>query len=95
MQVCIKRGDRYTPVDTARLDLGHHRPTLSPPGGTPLVIATPMVTKATFDKARGGLVLVPLAPGAHSGTPNGRAGVHPGKATPGPSSLPAPWGSKS
>ena len=64
VQVCIKRGDRYTPVGTARLDLGDHRATLTPPGGMPLVIATPMVTKATFDKARGGLVLVPLAIGA-------------------------------
>ena len=64
VQVCIKQGDRYTPVDTARLDLGDHRATLTPPGGSPLVIATPMVTKATYDKARGGLVLVPLAPGA-------------------------------
>ena len=64
VQVCIKRGYRYTPVDTARLDLGDHRATLTPPGGTPLVIATPMVTKATFDKARGGLVLVHSAPGA-------------------------------
>ena len=64
VQICVKRGDRYTPVDTARLDLGDHRATLNPPGGTPLVIATPMVTKATYDKARGGLVLVPSAPGA-------------------------------
>ena len=61
---CIKRRDRYTPVDTARLDLGDHRATLTLRGGTPLVIATPMVTKATFDKARGGPVLVPSAPGA-------------------------------
>ena len=91
----VQGGDRYTTVDTARLDLGHHRPTLTPPGGTHLVIATPMVTKATFDKSRGGLVLVSSVPGAHSGTTNERARVHPGKATPGPSNLPAPWGSKS
>ena len=81
VQVCIKHGDRYTPVDTARVDLADHRATLTP-GGTPLDIATPMVTKATFDKARGGLVLVPSA------------GVRRGKATPGSSSLPALWGLK-
>ena len=51
-------------MDTARLDLGDHRATLTPPGGSPLVIGTPMVTKATYDKARGGLVLVPWALGA-------------------------------
>ena len=55
---------RYAPVDTARLDLGDHQATLTPPGGTPLVITTPMVAKATYDKARAGLVLVPSAPGA-------------------------------
>ena len=35
-----------------------------PPGGASLVIATPMVAKATFYKARGGLVLIPSAPKA-------------------------------
>ena len=35
VQVCIKRGDRYQPVDAARLDLDHHRVTLTPPGGLP------------------------------------------------------------
>ena len=64
VQKPVKRGDRYAPVDTARLDLGDHRATLTPPGGTPLVIATPMVVKTTYDKARVGLVLVPSAPGA-------------------------------
>ena len=57
-------GDRYTPVDTAGLDLGDHRAILTPPGGKPLVIATPMVAKATYDRARGGLVIVPSALGA-------------------------------
>ena len=57
-------GDRYSPVHMALLDLGDHRATLTPPGGLALVIATPMVTKATYDKARGGRVLVPSAPGA-------------------------------
>ena len=52
-------------MHTARLDLGDHRATLTPPGGTPLVIATPMVSKAAFEKARGGLTLVPSAPRAH------------------------------
>ena len=63
-QICVKRGDRYALVDTAQLDLGHHRTTLTPPGASPLVIATPMVTKATYNKAQGGLVLVPSALGA-------------------------------
>ena len=53
MQVCVKRGD-----------LKDHKATLNLPGGPPFVIATPMVTKATYDKARGGLVLVSSAPGA-------------------------------
>ena len=66
VQIWVKRGDRYTPVDTAQLDLGDHRATLTPPGGTPLVIATPMVAKATYDKARQGLSLVPSAPGAQA-----------------------------
>ena len=52
--VCIKRGDRYTPLDTPCLDLGDHRAALTPPAGPPLVIATPTVTKATSDKAREG-----------------------------------------
>ena len=43
------------------MDLGDHRPTLTPPGGSPLVIATPLVAKATYNKAREGLVLVPSA----------------------------------
>ena len=43
---------------------GDNRATLTPTTGSPLVIATPMVTKATYDKARGGLVPVPSAPGA-------------------------------
>ena len=63
VQICIKRGDRYAPVDTAWLDLGDHRATLTPPAGLPLVIATPMVTKATYNKARGELVVVPSNPG--------------------------------
>ena len=61
VQVSIKRGDRYTPVNTARLDLEHYRPSLTAPRGMPLVIATPMATKATFDKARERLVLGPSA----------------------------------
>ena len=64
VQICVKRGDWYAPVDTARMDLGDHRATLTPPGGTPLIIATPMVAKATYNKTRGGLALVPSAPGA-------------------------------
>ena len=63
VQVCIKRGGRYQPVDAARLDLGDHRATLTPPGGSPLVITTPMVAKATYDKAGVALVLVPSASG--------------------------------
>ena len=55
---------RYSMVDAARLDLGDHKATLSPPGGSPLVITTPMVAKATYDKARVGPVLVPLGPEA-------------------------------
>ena len=51
-------------MDAARLDLGDHRATLTPPGGLPLVITTPMVPKATYDKARVRLVLVPSSPGA-------------------------------
>ena len=35
-----------------------------PSGGSPLDITMPMVAKANYDKARGGLVLVPSAPGA-------------------------------
>ena len=34
-------GNRYAPVDTAWLDLGDHRATLSLPGGLPLVITRP------------------------------------------------------
>ena len=64
VQICVKRGDRYVPVDTAGLDLGDHRATLTPPSGKPLIIATLMVAKATYDSARGGLVLVPSALGA-------------------------------
>ena len=64
MHVCIKRGDRYQPVDAARLDLGDHRVTLTLPGGSPLVITTPMVARATYDKARIAWVLVPSASGA-------------------------------
>ena len=41
VQICVKRGDRYTPVDTASMDLGDHKATLTPPGGNPLAIATP------------------------------------------------------
>ena len=48
-----------SPLDKARMELGHHKATLTPPGGSPLVITTPMVAKATYDKARVGLVLVP------------------------------------
>ena len=64
VQICVKRGDRYTPVDTASMDLGDHRATLTPPGGNPLAITTPMVAGATYDRARGGLVVVPSALGA-------------------------------
>ena len=64
VQICVKRGDRYTPVDTASMDLGDHKATLTPPGGNPLAIATPMVARATYDRARGGLVVVPSALGA-------------------------------
>ena len=64
VQICVKRGDRYAPIDTASLDLGDHRAVLTPPGGKPLVIATPMVAKATYDRARGGLVIIPSALGA-------------------------------
>ena len=64
VQICVKWGDRYTLVDTAWFDLGDHRATLTLPGCTPLVIVTPMVANATYDKARGGLVLVPSGPGA-------------------------------
>ena len=63
MQIRVKRADR-TAVDMARLDLGDHRATLTPPGGTPFVIATPMMAKATYDKSRTALVLVPSAVGA-------------------------------
>ena len=59
VQICVKRGDRYAPVDTASMDLGDHKATLAPPGGNPLAITTPMVAKATYDRARGGLVLIP------------------------------------
>ena len=64
VQICVKRGDRYTPVETASMDLGDHRATLTPPGGNPLAITTPMVARATYDRARGGLVVVPSALGA-------------------------------
>ena len=46
------------------MDLGDHKATLTPPGGNPLAITTPMVAKATYDRARGGgggLVLIPSA----------------------------------
>ena len=64
VQVCIKRGDRYQPVDAARLDLGDHRVALTLPGRSPLVITTPMVAKATYNKAHTALVPVPSACGA-------------------------------
>ena len=64
VQVGIKWGDRYSLVDAARLALGDYRATFTPPGGSPLVITTPMVAKATYHKARVGLVLVCSAPGA-------------------------------
>ena len=63
VQICVKRGDRYTPVDTASMDLGDHKATLTPPGGNPLAIATPMVARATYDRARGGTRRRPLGPG--------------------------------
>ena len=63
VQICIKRGDRYAPADTAGLDPGDHRGTLTPLRGKPLIIATPMVAKATYKRARKGLVLVPSALG--------------------------------
>ena len=76
VQICVKRGDRYAPVNTVGLDLGDHMASLTPPGGKPLIVATPMVTKATYDKARGGLILVPSALGAsNSATPTARAGA--------------------
>ena len=62
VQICVTPGDRYALVHTAQMDLGEHHATLTPPGGTPLVITTPMVAKATYDKALGGgvgLLLVP------------------------------------
>ena len=37
MKICMKRGERYAAVDTAQLNLGDHRATLTLPGGTPLV----------------------------------------------------------
>ena len=64
VQICVKRGDRYTPVNTASMDLGDHRATLAPPGGNPLAITMPMVARATYDRARGGLVVVPSTLGA-------------------------------
>ena len=64
VQPCVKRGDQYTPVDTASMDLGDHRATPTPPGGNPLAIATPMVARTTYDRARGGLVVVRSALGA-------------------------------
>ena len=54
VQICVKRGDRYAPVDTAGMHLGDHKATLTPPRGKPLIIATPMVAKATYGRARGG-----------------------------------------
>ena len=64
VQICVKRGDRHAPVDTAGMDLGDHKATLTPPGGNPLAITTPMVAKATYDTARGGLILISSALGA-------------------------------
>ena len=64
VQICVKRGDRYTPVDTASMDLADHRATLAPPGRNALAITTPMVARATYDRARGRLVVVPSALGA-------------------------------
>ena len=64
VQVYIKRGDRYPPVDAAWLDLDDHRVTLTPPGGSPLVLTTAMVAKANHDQTRGALVLLPSASGA-------------------------------
>ena len=64
VQICVKRGDRYAPVDTASMDLGDQKANLAPPGGNPLAITTPMVAKATYDRASGGLVLIPSAVGA-------------------------------
>ena len=62
MQVCIKRGDRYRPIDAAQLELDDHRVTLTPfGGGGGLVLTTPMVTRANYDKTRVALVLVPSA----------------------------------
>ena len=52
-------------MDAARLDLGDHMVTLTPPGGLPLVITTSVMAKATYDKARVGLVLVHSASVAH------------------------------
>ena len=51
-------------MDPARRELGDYKATLTPPRGSPLVITTPMVAKATYDKAQAGLLLVPSAPGA-------------------------------
>ena len=64
VKVCIKRRDRYSTVDAAQLDLGDHKGILTPPGGSPLVITTPIVAKATYDKATLGLLLIPWATGA-------------------------------
>ena len=96
VQICVKRVDWYAPVDTARMDLEDHQATLTPPGGTPLGIATPMVAKATYGKTRGGGGLVRSALGASSSeTRTRKAGARPGIVTSGLSSLSAHWASRS
>ena len=59
VHVYIKRGDRYQPVDAARLDLEDRTVTLTPPGGAPLMLTTTMVARANYDKTRVVLVLSP------------------------------------
>ena len=54
-QICVKRGDRYAPVDTAGMDLGDHRATLTPPGGNPLANPMPMVRRPPTTEPGGGV----------------------------------------
>ena len=54
-------GGPVQPGAHGMLDLGDHRAPLTPPRASPLVIATPMVAKPSYDKATRGLVVVPWA----------------------------------
>ena len=62
-KISVKRGDRYAPVDTERLDLGDHQTTLTSPACTPSHRHA-HVSKGHLQQDRGGTGPGPLGPGS-------------------------------